>query len=129
MSNSFRVRNSESGKNKPTRWYSNKQEKAVASAINGKQSKNSGATLFDKSDVKTDLFTIECKTKTTNSESFTIKRAWFEKQIKENIQMGKPYYAIAINFGPDAPYNENYYIIDERLFQTLLEHLNNQEVE
>ena len=129
MSNSFRVRNSESGENKPTRWYSNKQEKAVASAINGKQSKNSGATLFDKSDVKTDLFTIECKTKTTNSESFTIKRAWFEKQIKENIQMGKPYYAIAINFGPDAPYNENYYIIDERLFQTLLEHLNNQEVE
>lgn len=69
MSNSFRVRNSESGENKPTRWYSNKQEKAVASAINGKQSKNSGATLFDKSDVKTDLFTIECKTKTTNSES------------------------------------------------------------
>lgn len=129
MSNLFRVRNSESGENKPTRWYSNKQEKAVASAINGKQSKNSGATLFDKSDVKTDLFTIECKTKTTNSESFTIKRAWFEKQIKENIQMGKPYYAIAINFGPDAPYNENYYIIDERLFQTLLEHLNNQETE
>lgn len=129
MSNSFRVHNSESGGNKPTRWYSNKQEKAVASAINGKQSKNSGATLFDKSDVKTDLFTIECKTKTTNSESFTIKRAWFEKQIKENIQMGKPYYAIAINFGPDAPYNENYYIIDERLFQTLLEHLNNQEIE
>lgn len=126
MSNLFRVRNSESGENKPTRWYSNKQEKAVASAINGKQSKNSGATLFDKSDVKTDLFTIECKTKTTNSESFTIKRAWFEKQIKENIQMGKPYYAIAINFGPDAPYNENYYIIDERLFQTLLEHLNDQ---
>ena len=123
MSNSFRVRNSESGENKPTRWYSNKQEKAVASAINGKQSKNSGATLFDKSDVKTDLFTIECKTKTTNSESFTIKRAWFEKQIKENIQMGKKYSAIVFNFGPDAPYNENHYIINEQLFQILLNYL------
>ena len=124
MSNSFRVHNSESTKGKPTRWYSNRQEKAVAAAVNGKQSTNSGATLFDKSDVKTDLFTIECKTKTTNSESFTLKRAWFDKQIRESIQMGKPYSAIVINFGPDAPYNENYYIIDENLFRTLLDYLN-----
>ena len=32
--------------NRPTRFYSNKQEKKVAKAIGGKQTANSGATLF-----------------------------------------------------------------------------------
>ena len=124
MSNPFRVTKSESGSGKPTRFYSSKQEKAVAKAIGGKQTKNSGASLFQKSDVLTDLFTLECKTKTSNSESISIKREWFDKQLKESIQMGKRYSAIVINFGPDEPYNENHYIIDERLFKYLLEYLN-----
>ena len=102
------------------------QEKAVAKEIGGKQTKNSGATLFQKSDVYTDLFNLECKTKTTNSDSISIKREWFEKQIKENIQMGKKYSAIVFNFGPDAPYNENHYIINEQLFQILLNYLENE---
>ncbi len=122
MSNPFRVDNpTKTGQ--PTRYYSNRQEKAVAKAVEGKQTKNSGATLFQKSDVYTDLFNLECKTKTTNAEQITIKRAWFEKQIQENIQMGKKYSAIVINFGPDAPYNENHYIIDEQLFQILSDYL------
>lgn len=29
---------------KPTRWYSNKQEKKVAKAVGGRQTANSGAT-------------------------------------------------------------------------------------
>ena len=122
MSNPFRV-NNPAKQVKPTRYYSNRQEKAVAKEIGGKQTKNSGATLFQKSDVYTDLFNLECKTKTTNAESITIKREWFKKQIQENIQMGKKYSAIVINFGPDAPYNENHYIIDEQLFQILLNYL------
>ena len=122
MSNPFRV-NNPAKQGKPTRYYSNRQEKAVAKEMGGKQTKNSGATLFQKSDVYTDLFNFECKTKTTNAESITIKREWFKKQIQENIQMGKKYSAIVINFGPDAPYNENHYIIDEQLFQILLNYL------
>lgn len=125
MSNPFRVSNSaKSGQ--PTRYYSDRQEKKVAKAINGKQTKNSGATDLQKSDVLTDLFTIECKTKTTNAESISIKREWFDKQIKESIQMGKRYSAIVINFGPDAPYNENHYIIDEQLFRYLIERLSEE---
>ncbi len=122
MSNPFRVK-SEDTKDKPTRFYSDRQEKAVAKAIGGKQTKNSGATMFQKSDVLADDFTIECKTKTTNSESISIKREWFEKQLKESIQMHKKYSAIVINFGPDEPYNENHYIIDERLFTMLLDYI------
>ena len=122
MSSPFRVSNL-AKQGEPPRYYSNRQEKAVAKEIGGKQTKNSGATLFQKSDVYTDLFNLECKTKTTNSDSISIKREWFEKQIKENIQMGKKYSAIVFNFGPDAPYNENHYIIDEQLFLALQEYL------
>lgn len=32
---------------KPTRFYSNRQEKSVAKAVSGKQTANSGATPFD----------------------------------------------------------------------------------
>ena len=122
MSSPFRV-NNPAKQGKPNRYYSNMQEKTVAKEIGGKQTKNSGATLFQKSDVYTDLFNLECKTKTTNSDSISIKREWFEKQIKENIQMGKKYSAIVFNFGPDAPYNENHYIINEQLFLALQEYL------
>lgn len=122
MSNSFRVHN-KADTGKPTRYYSSRQEKAVAKAVDGKQTKNSGATALQKSDVLTDLFSLECKTKTTNSESISIKKEWFDKQVKESIQMGKEYSAVVINFGPDYPYNKNYYIIDEILFQELLDYL------
>ena len=122
MSSPFRV-NNPAKQGKPPRYYSNRQEKAVAKEIGGKQTKNSGATFFQKSDVYTDLFNLECKTKMTNSDSISIKREWFEKQIKENIQMGKKYSAIVFNFGPDAPYNENHYIINEQLFLVLQEYL------
>lgn len=126
MPNSFRVNNkAESGK--PTRFYSSRQEKAVAKVVGGKQTANSGATALQKSDVLNDLFSLECKTKTTNSDSISIKREWFEKQLKESIQMGKKYSAIVFNFGPDAPYNENKYIIDESLFRELLDYLRGNE--
>jgi hypothetical protein len=126
MPNSFRVNNkAESGK--PTRFYSSRQEKAVAKAVGGRQTANSGATALQKSDVLNDLFSLECKTKTTNSDSISIKREWFEKQLKESLQMGKKYSAIVFNFGPDAPYNENRYIIDESLFRELLDYLRSEE--
>lgn len=127
MSNSFRVHNTEDTKGHSTRWYSARQEAAVAKALGGRQTPNSGATTFAPGDVNIDnLFSLECKTKAKNSDSISIKREWFEKLIKETIQSGKQYSAIVINFGPDAPYNENYYIIDEYLFQELIEYLQNK---
>lgn len=105
----------------PTRYFSKKQEESVAKATGGRRSKNSGATMFDKSDVSTDKFNLECKTKTSHSESISIKREWFEKNKQEAMFMNKPYSAIVFNFGPDE---ENHYIIDEYLFLELLNHLN-----
>lgn len=109
---------------KPTRFYSKKQEESVAKAVGGTRSKNSGATMFDKSDVSTRKFNLECKTKTSHAESISIKREWFEKNKQEAMFMNKPYSAIVFNFGPDE---ENHYIIDEFLFVELLRHLDTLE--
>lgn len=119
---SFRVKQ-KAPEGKPTRFYSSRQEKSVAKAVNGRQTKNSGATALQKSDVLNDLFSIECKTKTKDSDSIIIKKEWFDKQVRESIQMGKEYSAIVFNFGPNEPYSDNHYIIDENLFLELLEHL------
>ena len=72
--------------------------------------------LGGKGDLFTDQFLIECKTKTSKAESISIKKAWLEKSLQESLFMGKKYSALAFNFGPDE---DNYYIIDEYLFQTL----------
>ena len=105
---------------KPTRFYSNRQEKKVAKVLKGKQTVNSGATPFIKGDVLTDKWLIECKTKTSDSHTFTIKKEWIEKNEEEAFAMNRDYSAIAFNFGPDS---ENYYVINENLFKILKTYL------
>ncbi len=102
---------------RPTRFYSNKQEKQVAKAVSGRQTANSGATAFQKGDVITDQFLIECKTRTKDCDSFTIKEDWLLKNEEEAFAMGKNNSALCFDFGPSA--NKRYYVISERLFQYL----------
>ena len=106
--------------NKPTRWYSNKQEQRVAKTIGGKQTANSGATKWSKGDVRTDDFLIECKTCEKEKKSFSIKKEWLDKNREEAFAMGKSYNALAFDFGDNG---KRYYVIDERLFKQLLKHL------
>lgn len=120
MAAGVRQRVKEGENPKPTRYFSARQEKTVAKAIGGRQTANSGATPWQKSDVLSEQFAIECKTKTTASESISIKKEWFTKQKQEAVFMGKPYSAVVFSFGPDE---ENHYIIDEYLFQFLQEKL------
>ena len=110
--------------NKPTRFYSNKQEKQVAKSIGGKQTANSGATNFSKGDVTSDVILVECKTVTKEQKSFTVKKEWIDKNKEEAFAMRKPYSAIAFSFGDDV----NHFIIDEKLFKILLEKLREEEV-
>lgn len=109
--------------NRPTRFYSSRQEKKVAKAVGGKQVSNSGATAFNKGDVTSDNFLIECKTCVEDKKSFSIKKDWLEKSKEEAFEMGKDYSALAFNFGPGS---ENYYVIDERLFKILKEVLESE---
>ena len=100
---------------RPTRWYSNRQEKKVAKELGGKKVANSGATAFNKGDVILDDWLIECKTKTKESDSFTIKKDWIIKNKEEAFAMRKSYNALAIDFGD----GEQYYLIDEKIFKKI----------
>ena len=109
---------------KATRYFSGKQERNIAKALNGKLVSNSGASDFVAGDVTTDLFLIEAKTCVENKKSFSIKKEWLEKNEEEKFEMGKSYSALAFNFGPDS---ENYYVINEKLFKLLNDLLEGEE--
>lgn len=106
---------------RPTRYYSNMQEKHIAKAVNGKQVANSGATAFSKGDVRTDEWLFEAKTKMNVARSFSIKREWLDKNKEEMFAMGKSYCALVFNFGD----SDNYYVLDEKTFLKMKEALEN----
>lgn len=109
---------------KSTRYYSGRQERKVAKAVGGRQVVNSGAPTFVAGDVVTQDFLIECKTKTTDCKSFTIKEDWLLKSAEEAFAMGRDS-ALCFDFGPSA--NKRYYIISERMFEVLQSLLRGEE--
>ena len=117
---------------KPTRYYSSKQERTVAKAIGGRTTPNSGATVYEKGDVVVGDkrgWMIECKTCTKDQKSFTMQKAWFDKNIEESIYMKKDHSAVVFNFGPNS---KNYYVVDETTFNVmkdLLERFERGEIE
>ena len=110
--------------NRPTRFYSNLQEKAVAKATQGKQVPNSGAGKFVKGDVLLDKWLIECKTATSEKQAFSIKQSWLEKNKAEAYEMKKNYNALCFDFGPKT---DRYYIVDEKIFQLVLSLIGKEE--
>lgn len=108
-----------------TRFYSSQQEQAVAKALGAHQQANSGAGNFAKGDVyhKEASMLFECKTATSNKESFSVKRDWLLKVEEERKSKRLENSCVVINFGPEAPYNKNYYIINEKLMRFLIEKL------
>lgn len=109
-----------------TRVFSNAQEKRVAKVTLGKKQANSGATAFDKGDVVTEDFCIECKTQTTEKVSMSIKKEWITKLKQEAFGIGKSHWAIAFNFG-GLGNKENFFIIGEKEFQDLQEFYRKEE--
>lgn len=101
---------------KPTRYYSNRQEKYVANKVDGYQTVNSGATRFKKGDISCPDILIECKTSVTEKNSFSVKKDILDKLKQEAFAMGKDNYILVFNFGPDT---KNYYILDENYFLEL----------
>lgn len=106
--------------NKPTRYFSSKQEKRVAKTVGGKQVANSGATKFSKGDVRVGKkFLIECKTCTKEQKSFTMQREWFDKNEEEAFALGYENSCVVFDFGDGV----DRYVIDEKLFKRLLEYM------
>jgi hypothetical protein len=104
---------------KPTRYYSKRQENLIAKELGGKRTPNSGATMFSKGDVVLDDWLIEAKTKTSPSESMTIKREWLEKNAEEAFAMGKGHSALIFDFG-DTHYPQEYVVLTLEDFKWLL---------
>lgn len=109
--------------NKPTRFFSNRQEKAVAKALKGRKTPNSGATPFIKGDVITQGWLIECKTATTEKSSFSIKKEWLEKNREEAFQTGFSNSALCFDYGDRGT---RYYVIDEKTFIEMKEALEHE---
>ena len=104
-----------------TRWYSERQELAIAKAIDGRRTINSGATVFGGGDVVTKRWMIEAKTQIEEKKTFSIKSEWLEKAREEAFSMKKDFMALAFNFGGENQ-TENYYVISERDFKRLKEY-------
>lgn len=103
-----------------TRYYSSRQEKLIAKKLGGKVVPNSGAIMFGAGDVQLDDWLIEAKTKTSPSESMTIKKSWLEKNEEEAFAMGKEHSALIFDFG-DTHYPQEYVVITMEEFKRLLE--------
>lgn len=115
-----------------TRFFSKKQENAVAQTIQGRTTPNSGATPYQKGDVSTsysvelddnghvvhekESWLLECKCSMSAKQSFAIKKQWLEGIKEEAFQAGKMNYAVVFSFGPNQ---ENYYILNEKKFKEL----------
>jgi len=105
-----------------TRYYSSQQESQIADMLGGVVQPNSGAGLFNKSDVlisKASLL-IECKTPTSEKESFSIKKEWIAKNRDEAFTQRVFNGCIAFAFEPGG---HNYFVIDEKLMKFLVDKL------
>ena len=108
-----------------TRYYSSQQESQIANMLGGAVQSNSGAGLFNKSDILISgaSLLIEAKTCMKEKDSFSIKREWIEKNREEAFSQRVSNGCIAFSFGPNLP---NYYVIDEHLMKFLVEKLEDE---
>lgn len=99
----------------------------MAKLLDCHRQSNSGSGNFNKGDLinKDASLLVECKTVTSDKESFSIKKEWLEKNRQEAFEQGLENYCLAFNFGPDQP---NYFIINEKLMKYLVEKIEEEEV-
>ena len=64
-----------------TRKFSSKQEQYIAELLGGRQQSKSGDNAYNKGDVITDDWIIECKTTTKPKSSFSRKKEWIDKNF------------------------------------------------
>ena len=83
-----------------------------------RQTMNSGAIWFNKSDVVSKNFRIEAKTRIKPSKSIIIKKEWLEKIEKEAFLTGKTP-ALAFSFGD----GKDYFILTDKDFYEIVERL------
>lgn len=96
-----------------------RQEEKVARMLNFRRQKNSGATLFQKGDVISERFLIECKTHASEVKGYRIEKAVIDKMREEAFGMGlaKDDAVLCFDFGTNT---ECFFVVSERLFKELV---------
>lgn len=100
-------------KDKPTKYYSNMQEKHIADLFGVNVTSGSGGTKFGGGDVIIDNILIEAKTTTTEKTSFSIKKQWLDKAAEQAFEQRCDYWALAFRFEPEG---KDYYVLSEEQF-------------
>ena len=109
-----------------TRAFSDNHEKSICKVLGGRQTSNSGANRFEKSDIIIDdaSLQIEAKCSMSDKKSFSIKEDWLLKSKEEAFRNRLNNSVLCFNFRPNG---NNYYVIDEKLMLLLLDALKFQE--
>ena len=102
---------------KPTRYFSRRQETRVGKNLGLRIQSNSGATSFEKGDLKGEHILVECKTIVRPQKQRTIEKEWLTKLKEEQISMRKDLSALAFDFGD----GEEYVILTIQDFKNLYE--------
>lgn len=102
---------------KPTRYYSRRQETRVGKNLGLRIQSNSGATEFQKGDLKDEHILVECKTIIRPQKQRTIEKEWLTKLKEEQISMRKDLSALAFDFGD----GEEYVVLTWQDFKNLYE--------
>lgn len=104
-------------KYKTTREASSSQEKKVSNELGVYQQVNSGATPFQKGDLKGDHILLECKTLMKPQKTVTIRKEWLTKIKEEQFQMRRELSGLVFDFGD----GDNYVILTLDDFKELFE--------
>lgn len=74
---------------KPTKFYSSKQETIVSEYLGWNRVSASGARPFDKGDIRSDIWLCECKTRTHKNKRYKISHFDWSKIVAESTSCMK----------------------------------------
>lgn len=97
--------------------YSRLQEKDVAKLVNGNVQIASGGLSHNGGDVLTNDWFFECKTVTSDKNSYSVKKSVIEKAKEQCFEQMKEYWALVFRFSPEG---KDYFVIDEDVFLHLM---------
>lgn len=93
------------------------QEKEVAKLVNGQTQVASGGTSHGGGDILTDNWFFECKTVTSNKDSYSVKKSVIEKMKEQCFEQRKDYCALAFRFSTEG---KDYFVVDSDTFEYMM---------
>lgn len=97
------------------------QEKQVANLVNGQIQVASGGTPTGGGDVLTNNWFFECKTVTTEKDSYSVKKSVLEKLKEQTFEQMKDYGTLAFRFSPEG---KDYFVVDSNTFKYMMQCVN-----